>query len=189
MANLGTAKECRKKTFKFLIARQMCYITNKIEHNGCGKIISGWDNFKTIAISIEWARISCVPTILFSLFSLCFLQQYVRITCVCMTMNGDANQPTNQRHLYPKLSGKANEIGREQRKKKPCDSKIIIVTVSICWFVYLFAFTWSATEGWYRPFQSILMAFLFPLKYGTLFLVICIDFLLFVFCFDYLWIT
>lgn len=40
MANLGTAKECRKKTFKFLIARQMCYITNKIEYNGCGKIIS-----------------------------------------------------------------------------------------------------------------------------------------------------
>lgn len=87
----------------------MCYITNKIEHNGCGKIISGWDNFKTIAISIERTRISCVPTILFSLFSLmCELRACVWQWTVT---------PTNQRHLYPKLSSKANEIGREQRKK------------------------------------------------------------------------
>lgn len=79
----------------------------------------------------------CADNIVFAVFPL-LLQQYVQITCVCMTMNGDANQPTNKNHLNPKLSGNANEIGREQRKKtmrfqnNNSYSKYLLVCLFVC---------------------------------------------------------
>lgn len=106
----------------------MCYIANKIEYNGCGKIISEVvdESLKTM---LEWVaalsnRMSSALSGggVWELDGFEWVSQYVRITCVCvvgtrcaMTVTPTTDRQTNKHHPHSNLLHKTNDRAKKMR--------------------------------------------------------------------------